>query len=372
MNCLRAGAALVLGALVALAPVVASAQQEPGPAVLPADATEGLPPIVAQDDPWSVCAGAIAAAEPASNLPPGLLLAISLVESGRRNPETGLRTPWPWSWNAGGESGYAETREEAIAAVRAIIDEGQRSVDIGCMQVNMLQHPTAFASVEEAFDPARNVAYAIRFLHRLRARHGQWARAIADYHSGTPSLGQAYHRRVLRAGQSTGVDTAAIAMPMPPPPAPTPARASVDSLCAAGFRPLLVLDAAPRARAGKPAQRPRPRLVCQRPRPQYAAATTRGAGAPPRATQQAQRGPQAPARGAREPAPGVRDGSRGARPATRNAQAPARGTRETAQAPYRVAVMIGRDPALLPLPPTPPSRQPAARLSPSRTNAVRK
>ena len=155
MNCLRAGAALVLGVLLALAPV-ASAQQEPGPAVLPADAAEGLPPIVAQDDPWAVCAGAIAAAEPASNLPPGLLLAISLVESGRRNPETGLRTPWPWSWNAGGESGYAETREEAIAAVRAIMDEGQRSVDIGCMQVNLLQHPNAFSSVEEAFDPARN------------------------------------------------------------------------------------------------------------------------------------------------------------------------------------------------------------------------
>ena len=322
MNLLGVGAGLVVGALVALAPV-ARAQQEPGPALAPGPAEQGLPPIsVTADDPWTVCATAIAAAEPTANLPQGLLLAISLVESGRRHPETGLRTPWPWSWNAGGEPGYAETREEAIAAVRAIMDEGQRSVDIGCMQVNLLQHPTAFASVEEAFDPDRNLAYAIRFLHRLRARNRDWGGAIADYHSGTPSLGQAYHRRVLRAGQATGVDTAAIALPVPPP-APVPARGRQESLCAPGFRPLLVSYTPPRGRAA-PLQRPRARLVCQPARVQYAQAL------------------------------------------------PPRSGRDAARAPYRVAVAVGRDPALLPLPPAPPSRQPAARLSPRRPAGIKK
>ncbi len=35
------------------------------------------------------------------------------------------------------------------------------------MQVNLGYHPEAFASLEAAFDPRRNVAYATRFLLEL-------------------------------------------------------------------------------------------------------------------------------------------------------------------------------------------------------------
>lgn len=294
-------------------------------------------PAAAQEDPWGECLRAIAAAEPGANLPQGLLLAIATVESGRRHPDTGQLRPWPWSWNAGGESGYAETRAEAAAAINALLEGGQRSIDVGCMQVNLMHHPDAFAHVEEALDPARNVDYAIRFLHRLRARNGNWAQAIADYHSGEPGRGLAYHRRVVTAGRGTGMEGGAVALPV---------RATAG-LCAPGLHAVLVAGPAPSARRN--AQRPRARLVCQRGRVEYAYA--------------------APARGGRDqalfPLPP---------PSTRPAIQPARSVaRPRAAAMTSTPALVGgRDAALLPLPPAPPSRQAAPRLSPRRIAIVKK
>ncbi len=67
------------------------------------------------------------------------------------------------------------------------------------MQVNLQQHPDAFPSLDAAFDPATNVAYAVRFLQGLREQTGDWARAAAMYHSATPSIGAEYERKVLAA-----------------------------------------------------------------------------------------------------------------------------------------------------------------------------
>lgn len=68
---------------------------------------------------------------------------------------------------------------------------------MGCLQVNLLHHPDAFASLQEAFDPVANATYGARFLSRLYNETGAWPKAIAAYHSRTPSLGSAYAQRVL-------------------------------------------------------------------------------------------------------------------------------------------------------------------------------
>jgi hypothetical protein len=83
-----------------------------------------------------------------------------------------------------------------VARVRRLQARGVQSVDVGCMQINLRHHPQAFATLEEGFDPQRNVAYAIRLLHELRRRHGDWPAAIMRYHSGTPQRGEEYARRV--------------------------------------------------------------------------------------------------------------------------------------------------------------------------------
>ncbi len=143
------------------------------------------------------CLPAIAAAERQVHLPPKLLDAIALVESGRLDPATGRIKPWPWSINADGVDHVYATKAEAIAAVRQFQAQGVRSIDVGCMQISLLHHPDAFASLDEAFDPAANAAYGARFLASLYRQMGSWPLAAAAYHSQTPDIGRSYASRVM-------------------------------------------------------------------------------------------------------------------------------------------------------------------------------
>jgi hypothetical protein len=159
------------------------------------------PPGPAQmaDDQTRLCRAAIRTAERANGIPQALLSALGRVESGRRDPATGNFGPWPWTINAEGRGQFFATKAEAVAAVRRLQAEGVRSIDIGCMQVNLRHHPDAFASLEDAFDPARNAAYAARFLASLHEASKNWLQAAAHYHSHTPDLATAYQRRVMAA-----------------------------------------------------------------------------------------------------------------------------------------------------------------------------
>jgi hypothetical protein len=156
-----------------------------------------LPPPLTT--PGLLCRAAIAAAERAANLPPQLLAAIGRVESGRRDPRSGAFHPWPWAVNAEGQGIFYDTKAEAMAAVAALRARGVRSIDVGCAQVNLMHHPDAFASLEQAFDPERNTAYAASLLNQLHAQTGDWRKAAALYHSATPELGAEYQRKVLAA-----------------------------------------------------------------------------------------------------------------------------------------------------------------------------
>jgi hypothetical protein len=84
-----------------------------------------------------------------------------------------------------------------------------RSIDVGCMQVNLLHHPNAFASLEQAFDPVGNAIYAAHFLRQLFDQTGSWPKATAAYHSATPKLGSAYQLKVASVmGEETTKDNA--------------------------------------------------------------------------------------------------------------------------------------------------------------------
>ncbi|MBR0655284.1 lytic transglycosylase domain-containing protein [Plastoroseomonas arctica] len=143
-----------------------------------------------------LCRAGIRAAEAHAGIPAHLLMAIGRAESGRADPATGVFHPWPWTINAEGRGSFFPDRAAAIAAVRQLQAQGVRSIDIGCMQVNLRHHPNAFASLEEAFDPVANTRYAARFLSELRAELGDWNRASAAYHSRTPENAARYQARV--------------------------------------------------------------------------------------------------------------------------------------------------------------------------------
>ncbi|MGX9961781.1 lytic transglycosylase domain-containing protein [Roseomonas sp. F4] len=146
-----------------------------------------------------LCRAAIQAAERAAGIPPHLLTAIARIESGRRDPETGAFHPWPWTINAEGRGQFFAGKAAAIAGVQALQAGGMRSIDVGCMQVNLRHHPDAFPSLEAAFDPLTNATYAARFLTELHGRLGDWNRAVAAYHSQTPERGEPYRERVMAA-----------------------------------------------------------------------------------------------------------------------------------------------------------------------------
>ena len=146
-----------------------------------------------------LCQNATAAAETGTGVPDQLLGAISRVETGRYDAAAGGVRAWPWTINAQGVGHFYDTKEEAVAAARAFQAQGIRSIDVGCMQINLMFHPDGFASLEQAFDPAANALFAAHFLTDLFHQTGSWPHAAAAYHSQTPDLGIDYQRKVLEA-----------------------------------------------------------------------------------------------------------------------------------------------------------------------------
>lgn len=151
-----------------------------------------------------VCGQAGREAELQYGLPIGMLVAIGLVESSRRDPVSGVVRSWPWSINVEGRDRFAATAAEAAGDVRSLQETGRASIDVGCFQINLLHHAGAFANLDEAFDPTRNAAYAAQFLLTLYARTGSWEGAIAHYHSANDEKGLPYRDRVLRHWLAAG------------------------------------------------------------------------------------------------------------------------------------------------------------------------
>jgi len=136
--------------------------------------------------------------ERAGDMPPGLLQAVALAESGRAHPEHGDARPWPWTVRSASDSFYLPSKELALRKVWELRAAGRSNIDVGCMQINLGYHGTAFATLDDAFDPLRNVAYGARFLTQLRAETRSWATATGRYHSADADRSQAYRARVWR------------------------------------------------------------------------------------------------------------------------------------------------------------------------------
>ena len=143
------------------------------------------------------CLSGIVAAEQKFALPQKLLQTIGIVESGRADPVTGRVTPWPWTINAAGTGHFYETKAAAIKAVQDLQEAGTRSIDVGCLQINLVHHPAAFSSLDEAFDPVVNTRYGGHFLSDLYQETGKWPLAAAAYHSRTQEIGASYAERVM-------------------------------------------------------------------------------------------------------------------------------------------------------------------------------
>lgn len=148
-------------------------------------------------DAASLCADAALRAAKVSGVPHDVLMAISLVETGRND------RPWPWTVNLGGKGHWLDTADAAEALVANALAQGLTNIDLGCFQLNYRWHATAFSSVAEMLDPEANALYAAEYLAQHHAESGDWATAAAAYHSATPVHAERYRARFEAAWSET-------------------------------------------------------------------------------------------------------------------------------------------------------------------------
>lgn len=162
----------------------------------------------AREPPVGPCEAEIARAARRWGVPPAVLHAVGLTETGRRG------TLSPFALNIDGATVFPATAQAALARFEQARREGAKFVDLGCMQINHRWHGKAFASPARMLEPAPNVDYAARFLKDLRAREGSWTLAVARYNAG-PNNNPAQKRYVcavlgqlVRAGYGNWTDSA--------------------------------------------------------------------------------------------------------------------------------------------------------------------
>jgi soluble lytic murein transglycosylase-like protein len=129
-------------------------------------------------DAGNVCEREMLRSASASDVPVGVLYAVALTETGHRG------ALHAYAMNIEGQPKFNATLQEALGVFEAARRRGARLIDVGCMQVNHHFHGRNFASVDEMFDPRKNVDYAAKFLRNLRASEGSWTAAVARYHAG--------------------------------------------------------------------------------------------------------------------------------------------------------------------------------------------
>jgi soluble lytic murein transglycosylase-like protein len=145
--------------------------------------------------------GAAAAANPCEShifnaaarydIPPAILYAVGLTETGRKG------SLYPYALNIEGRSVFPRSAAEALIEFDRARSEGKKLIDLGCMQINHHYHGDQFRSPREMLDPAKNVDYAARFLKRLHGEHETWSMAVARYHAG-PNNNPAQKRYICR------------------------------------------------------------------------------------------------------------------------------------------------------------------------------
>lgn len=130
-------------------------------------------------------------------VPPKILYAISMVESGRLN-RYGRLSPWPWTLNIEGEPRYYNTRQAAWFALESLTAMGVDKIDVGLMQINWRYHSQLLTTPWDALDPTTNIKAAAKLLRGHYDKTGNWTAAAGKYHApNAPSRAIRYANKVL-------------------------------------------------------------------------------------------------------------------------------------------------------------------------------
>jgi hypothetical protein len=149
------------------------------------------------------CTDHIIAAEKEFNIPKGMLLAVSLVESG------GGGSPSPYIMNVRGRAVFPGNESEAARYLRDSKGNLRDGVFAGCMQLSLAHHKQAFRPVEKIVNPEANVRYAAKYLVQLRQEVGSWAGAVARYNGSAGMKAASYQCKVQRQLVNLGAEQSA-------------------------------------------------------------------------------------------------------------------------------------------------------------------
>jgi hypothetical protein len=150
----------------------------PGPAddrgAAPASAAEPPPVMLAGtgDGPRAACLVGARQAERVHDLPPGLLVAIALSESGLH----------AHALNIGGRAFFPDSRDAARALLATA--PAHAPVMAGCVQVNARVHARGS---DWPLDAGQATDWAGAMLQRWYAETGRWPAVLARWHGGSPA-----------------------------------------------------------------------------------------------------------------------------------------------------------------------------------------
>lgn len=96
-------------------------------------------------------------------LDPYILYAVALKESANDTDPASVK-PWPWALNKSGKSLMPSSRREAHALLKQSLEEGNRLIDVGLMQINLRWHGNRVRTPAQLLDPMTNVQIGAELL----------------------------------------------------------------------------------------------------------------------------------------------------------------------------------------------------------------
>jgi soluble lytic murein transglycosylase-like protein len=147
-----------------------------------------------------------------AGVPPAVLYAVALQESGTRLQ--GRFVPWPWTLDVAGKPQHYATRDQACSGLRqALTRISPYRIDAGLGQVNLGYHAQRYTQPCELLDPYRNLAIAADILHAQHLPGLSWLHAVGRYHHPAGGTRAARYRRSVQQHLAHLLGAAALRLP---------------------------------------------------------------------------------------------------------------------------------------------------------------